>query len=517
MGYACQKFEKYEKAKDLYEYVLSHWPEHAYAMRSQMDLAKLHLTLGDDAAGQTGVDKLLADFSRNKDIAQAVHNVAYHYQKLGKYDKAKELYEYVLSHWPDHPYAMWSQMDLAKLHLTLGDDATAQTAVDKLLADFSRNKDIAQAVHNVAYHCQKLKKYEKAKVLYQHVAANWPEHAYAMWAQMDLTKLLLTLGDDTAAQAGIDKLLADFSGNKDIAQAVHNVAYHCQSLEKYEKAKELYSYVLSHWPEDTYAMWSQADLAKLHFKLGNDADAQAAVDRLLADFSAGKDIAEAVHGIAYYGQSLGKYEKAKELYQCVLSRWPEHTYAMWSRMDLAKLEIRLGNDAAGQAALDKLTADFRNHPELPLALWRAAEGYYDRAVACRRDRLEAEAKGYFAKVINLGEKIRQQVPASAATAEAYFYSAECHYQLGEDQKALAYFQQVVAKWPDYEYAWLAQARIAKIYKRFAVGGVLPDSEVEDALDVVYEKLLANYPDCPDAQTARRWLEGKVKSSEGEQK
>ncbi len=116
----------------------------------------------------------------------------------------------------------------------------------------------------------------------------------------------------------------------------------------------------------------------------------------------------------------------------------------------------------------------------------------------------------------LGERIRQQLPPSEATAEAYFYSAECHYQLGEDQKALAYFRQVVEKWPDYEYAWLAQARIAKIYKRFAVGGVMPDSEVEAVLDVVYKRLLASYPDCPAAKTARRWVEGKVKPSEGEQ-
>lgn len=72
-------------------------------------------------------------------------------------------------------------------------------------------------------------------------------------------------------------------------------------------------------------------------------------------------------------------------------------------------------------------------------------------------------------------------------------------------------------WPDCEYAWLAQARAAKIYKRLAVAGVMSDSQVEAALDGVYEKLLANYPDCPAAPTARRWLEGRAKPSEGEQK
>jgi tetratricopeptide (TPR) repeat protein len=327
----------------------------------------------------------------------------------------------------------------------------------------------------------------------------------------------IELGDDAAAEKAIKKLLSAFAGHKRIAEAVYELGMDCYRARKFDRARALHQYNVEKFPKEKYAMWSQVEIIKSCIRDGHPQAADAAYEKLLSLFASGPALAAEMCRVADTYLAAGNLDKAEKLYKHVLDKWPDNKQILWARAGMIKLDIGRGNEDSAQSKIDNLMADFKNHTDLSLALWRTAEGYYNRALADQKEGSQAKAKEHFTKVISLGETIRRQLPASSTTAEAYFYSAECYYQLGEGQKALAYFQNVAEKWPDYEYAWLAQARIAKIYKRFAAARVMTDSEVEAALDGVYERLLAKYADCPAAQTARRWLEGRVKPSEGEQK
>jgi hypothetical protein len=70
--------------------------------------------------------------------------------------------------------------------------------------------------------------------------------------------------------------------------------------------------------------------------------------------------------------------------------------------------------------------------------------------------------------------------------------------------------------PDYENAWHAQSRIAKVYKFMMMDGIMPEQEAEAAMTAVYEKLIANFPGCPAAGRASKWLEIYAISTEGGQ-
>jgi len=427
------------------------------------------------------------------------------YMKNGQYHQAEGIYQQILADFPGTDYAFKAQKNLVIVYITMDMQTEAETALQQLLANFSTHKDIAKAVHNIAYRYQRSDKYETANELYQYVLNNWPESEHAMWSQMDLAKLNIELGNDALAEAAIDKLLTDFSGNERIAKAVHNVAYHCQKFKKYETANQLYQYVLANWPESEHAMWSQMDLAKLNIGLGNDALAQVAIDKLLTDFSGNERIAKAVHNVAYHCQKFKKYETANQLYQYVLDNWPEAEHAMWSQMDLAKLNIGLGNESVGQAALDKLIADFNDHPGLALALWRAAEAYYNEAFRYQSEGRDEQAKDYFQKVITSGERILQEMPASDTAAEACYILAVCYERLGEHADAIEYYQRVVDHWPDFEYTWHALFRIGCGYEKLKKSGLMDELGADEIIRAVYEQLLEEYPTCIVATHTRAWL------------
>jgi len=79
---------------------------------------------------------------------------------------------------------------------------------------------------------------------------------------------------------------------------------------------------------------------------------------------------------------------------------------------------------------------------------------------------------------------------------------EIHYRrIGEYEKALNYYQQVVDNWPDYQYAWSAQCLVGSCYKRLRDLGKLPESVANPKIEQAYKAVLEKYPDSESAPSA----------------
>jgi tetratricopeptide (TPR) repeat protein len=392
---------------------------------------------------------------------------------------------------------LWAQADLIKSYLALADDPNAEAAVEKLLANFNDNPLTARAVWDTGQYYRDLKKYEKANELYQHVVQSWPKAEHALWAQADLIKSYLALGDDADAQAAVDKLLTNFNDNPLIARAVWDTGQYYRELKKYEMANKLYQHVVKTSPESEHALWAQADLIKSYLALGDDPNAQAAVDRLLTNFNDNPLIARAIHDTAWEYRKSGNYGRANELDQYVIDHWPGDVQVMWAKMDMAKTDIGLGNDAAAEKTIDILITDFNDNPELPTAIFMLGEEYYNKAFNIKGDPNSPDAKPeeYYRKALAVWERIIQKLPPSPTTPQAYWCSAVVYSQeLGEYQKGIEYYQQVVDNWPDYQYAWHAQFFVGMYYEKLRDSGGIPESEANPKIEQAYKAVVEKYPD-----------------------
>ncbi|MHC4086381.1 MAG: tetratricopeptide repeat protein [Planctomycetota bacterium] len=518
---------KYEKAKQLYQYVLDSWPQADYAVWSQKSLAASNMRLGDDPNAAAAIEKLLTNFAQHKQIANAVNMLAEECSTLKRYDKARILYRYVAENCPDNELAIWAQQGVAILNIKLGDAAAARDAVEKLLTDFSEHNNIAKAVNKVADHYRSSKKYEKARRLYQHVVDNWPAADYAIWSQKSLAVSNMRLGDDPNADAAIETLLANFSEHKQKANAVNMLADECSVLKKYEKARRLYQYFVANFPDDELAIWAQQGVAVSNIKLRDDDAARDAVETLLTDFSEHKQIAKALNKAADHYRWTGKYEKAKQLYQHVVDNWPQSDYAIWSQKSLAVSNMRLGDDPNADAAIEKLLADYSEHKQIANAVnmladeftmlnrFDKAREFYqyvidhrpedksamqsemeiaktnvlsliksgdDAAAQQALDTLIADFNDHpkFSQVlfliaeqsfygrnyrwaIKLWELIPTESPRSYLESEIPYLLATCYKQLEDTPTAIKYYKQVLEQYPDGRFSHRAAYRIAMIY------------------------------------------------------
>jgi tetratricopeptide (TPR) repeat protein len=508
----CSTLKKYDKARELYQYIVDNCPDNELAIWAQRSDAILSIKLGDDAAARDAVEKLLTDFSEHNNIAKAVNKVADHYRSSKKYEEARRLYQYVVDSWPQAEYAIWSQKSLVISYIQFIDDPNADTAIEKLLANFSEHKQKANAVKMLADECSLLKRYRKARRLYQYFVENFPDNKLAIWAQQGVAISNIKLRDDDAARDAVEKLLTDFSEHKDIAKAVNKAADHYRWSRKFEKAKQLYQYVVDNWPQAEYAIWSQKSLAVSNMRLGDDPNADAAIEKLLADYSEHKQIANAVNMLADEFTMLNRFDKAFELYQYVIDHRPEDKYAKQSEMEIAKTNvlslIKSGDDAAAQQALDSLIADFNDNPALPEAIFVIGEQYYNWAFQCEKAGLSAKAKDKFQKAIEVWEIIIQKLAPSGTTADTYYFSAACYSSLDHHEQAIEYYQKVVSDWPDYERAWNAQFMIARCFDILARSGSITKADAAPIIRQACDKLIINYPDCMAIGAARnlfkRW-------------
>jgi len=339
--------------------------------------------------------------------------------------------------------------------------------------------------------------YAEAEQIYQSIIEQNPLTDYDLEAQTQLAILYINWNKSAQADAALEQLKSNFYDHPDIAWAVCNIADRYWELEQYEKARRLYQLAVDNWPDSEVAISSQADIAACNIRLGDAAAAEAAIEKLLAEFSESELVAEAVHNIVDEYLSLQQYEKARQLCQYVLENRHSSEDAVWLQAGLAISYNGLGDDMNAQVAIDNLLADFNDHPDLPYALFQVGEQYAVKATDLKKQGLETEAKEFFRKAVSVWERVIQEFPDCDTVPRAYYCSAGCYeLELSEYEKAIEYYQKVLDNWPyfDYRRASYAQFGIARCYQNLEKSGRISPEEASIRIIQACNNLISNYPD-----------------------
>jgi TolA-binding protein len=517
--------KEYAKAEQVYRTVLDNWPDADCAIWAQTGIAKSRVCLAGISLGSledanTAVGKLIANFAQNPELAIAVFTVADEYREIRKYDKANPLYQYVVDNFSIIEQPSRSQiLAVIMSNVALDKSDAARAAVEKLIDRFSGDPKIGEAVYRIAEEYYGLADFKKAIEYYQLILDNWPESEYAIWGQEGVVLSNICLDNLHGAQTAIEKLVADFNNNSALPEALYGIARRFDDSRKYEQAAGVYQQIIQQYPNSSYADKANLEVAKFeiwpYIQAQGDTNTLAAVDQFITDFNTQsylpKDIFQTgenyyIKALEYYNeghdeqvkeyfqkaldlweriiqqfpsstvtadayyfsadsyQRLGEYEKAIECCQNLLANWPNSNHAMRCQVGIAKLNALLGNDAAAQAAIERSIDRFSDHPGLPMAIFRIGGEYYIKACHKEIKGSVTEAKDYFEKALAVLEKIIKEFPSSDTTAHAHYLGADCYRRLGQYQKALEYYQEIVVNWPDCGFVEHVKSLISRLEK-----------------------------------------------------
>ncbi len=498
--------ERIEKAIELHNYNVDNFPDDQCAMLSQVYIVYTciyNAKDSNDTAAEAAIDKLVSVFSDQPDLPEELYGIAHKFKSLKKLDKAYRYYQYVAENFSDNDHALMAQQQMVSLSLKLGDQVGASAGVEKLLSEFKEDENIAEAVSQVAKTYRSNKKYTEAIELYNYVLNNHPDSLFAIWAQVRIAEINIELGVDEGINAAVDKLCTQFSEHPLIGEALYTVAEKFSRAKKHDKSDELHEYNVAQYPEDMYAMRSQAKIIASHIRNFNESDADAAVDKLISVFSGQLTLPQEVYQVANIYKDEGQSSRAIRLYQRVTQTWPDDDSAILSREGIAMVNISLDHDAAVDAVIGSMIADYNDHPLLPKVVFRIGEEYYTMAFEDPKKCIKVKSQENLFKAKDIWERIIAQWPQSQAldVKHAQYFTAVCYRRFGEYEKALSHYQKVVDNWPDYQYAWSAQYLIGSCYEKLKIYGNLPKSEADPKIEQAYKAVVEKYPDSAMVPTA----------------
>jgi len=173
------------------------------------------------------------------------------------------------------------------------------SAAAKLIESFSNAEGIAGAVEDVADKYQMAGSHAKSYPLHRHVVEHWPGHERAIWCQMKAIMAQLRLGDLAKAEQELGGLLSGFAGHKELGPVVHEVVEEYRDTGAHEEGRELFGYILENWDEGPDTMLElQVGIALQSIKLGELDKADAAAEKLIADYNDHPKIAKGLFQIA---------------------------------------------------------------------------------------------------------------------------------------------------------------------------------------------------------------------------
>jgi len=220
------------------------------------------------------------------------------YEEERQYEQAEQIYWQIATDHPGTDDALKAQKNLVCLYIADDNQPWAQAALEQLLADFATHERLPDTIHAIAEESSELGKAGQARQLYQSVLASDPASGQAIWLHMGLAISDILLGNDNAAWTSIETLLSGFTADERCAEAVGQVAFCYRKLEEYENARMLYQHVVDSWPNKPRAIFSQRGIVLVSIALGDDAEAEAATEKLLSQFLQDEHLPEVVFTIA---------------------------------------------------------------------------------------------------------------------------------------------------------------------------------------------------------------------------
>jgi len=512
-----------DQARNIYQQVIQNYPSNEYAAKCRLSLAtqdvlSLIISAKYDPAREA-VDKLLADFANEPDLAETLYWVARRYGWSDKYEEEKNLYQKIIQNHPDNPFANKARLGFARadvLSLILSKNFDqGQTALTQLQTDFAAHPDLPDALYWVAERYRWAHKWEDAKDLYQKVVQDYPNSPAAGRARIGLSRVevLALIGSDdyAAAKKALDKLVTDFAANPDLPETLYWIAEDFRWANQYETAKSTYLHIIENYPACSYASgarlgFSVANICSL-ISLGQIEEAQAATEKMKTEFAGCPDLPDVLYSIALRLEWSNNYEQAKAAYEQVPQQSSEGTSKGDTQLHIARMNvcslIASEQFQAAQSALNDLIADFNDHPDIVETVLTVGEEYAEKAYQYE-DRGDTEkTREYAQRAIEVWEKIITDFPPCDLTAQAYYAAGASYKTLGEFDKAIQYCTKILDELPDFRSAWQAQFLIALCYEQLEASGQISQADAAAQINQVCQKL-AGYP-APQARIAARSL------------
>jgi len=133
IAYAFLNAGEPNESRQYYRYIVYNWPECEDAILAEFGLIRCDISSGNIQEADTALDNLLLNLPAGEDFSAQLTDTAAAYQEAGRYDSARQLYQYVLDNFPHNEEYVLCLSGLARLDILSTNEPNVQMHIATLL------------------------------------------------------------------------------------------------------------------------------------------------------------------------------------------------------------------------------------------------------------------------------------------------------------------------------------------------------------------------------------------------
>lgn len=344
----------------LCDYVLSNFPEDERALLVDCDRARSLFWMGNIDTAAQYANTLLGKYKTNPKGVAEIHKLGLVFRQKKAYNHAIRLYENLLQEFPDHDLAAWIQHGKIVCYLLMNDVTKAKTEVETLFAKYKHSTDFIKHAYELGWAFRNKKEYDVERSIYDRLLQQFPQHERAVRILRSKAAMYLVMGDLTQSQACLDELFASYSGHPDFVFYLHDLGKEFRRLKQYDVERSIYDRLLQKFPQHERAVWVLRSKAAAYLEQDKSEQASVCADQLFSIYSNHLNFVKHLQELAWKFNGKKKYAKALEIYNRLLTRFPNHERAAWIQRGKITNCLMMGQEAQADKEVNALFANYKN-------------------------------------------------------------------------------------------------------------------------------------------------------------
>ncbi len=402
-------------------------PKSQLAAELSCQVARAHFEAAQFEEALAILDGFVKNHPTHNRVPEALFLSGACHEKLGRADRAEEMYRQVLATGGKSVYVGHATSALVGLYAGQGDLDKARQMADSVGKSGAAPEVLAFASYQLGRALYKAKAYEQAASLYERALTADPEGETAPHSRLGLGWARLAAGDTAGAGAAFRECAAKDAQSELGSQIPDGLVAVAEALfddEKYDEAEALYSIVPARFADSKLVGEAKYKLAWIQSKRDRPEQALPLFIEAAEKATSGDVVADARYQAARILIDKQDYKRVAELLEPLLAE-PERFEKMpWALAILARALSELGDTAKAVGVCEKLAQQHAQHPA-------AAYGFLTIGKNLRGQK-------DFDKALSALDKALQSATGDTA-AEAQFEIASCYRDKGDLQKAAEEF------------------------------------------------------------------------------
>jgi len=306
----------------------------------------------------------------------ASSHIATTYQTQQNYADAIKWYESILSDHPESYTAVEARYQIAECYFTMKDYEAAVLNYAKFVEDYPEEERVRTAKYKTAFANQELDKWKEAHTQYQELIRKNTKDKIAQDA-LDRIKILMLARPEIIAtrddhlhygltlyyarkyEDAREELKKVIEDEGDLsAQAAYFIAESYYQEKEYVTAEKQYASVVETYPNSSYAVTSQYQIALCHMKRNRITFSNSLLAKFADEHPKHYLADNARFQIADNHRTMKDYKAAAEAYAKVAADYPTSTLADDSLWNTGWCHIKLNDRNSSQQALRRLLNEY---------------------------------------------------------------------------------------------------------------------------------------------------------------